>query len=72
MEQHKVEENKFDSFDAAKVFFQEQGFEIVQEAVPNFASLSALPHLLKFLPEEVRNSKAPPPKIQATWMMRAV
>ena len=72
MEQHNVEENKFDNYEAAQAFFEDQGFEIVREAVPDYQSLSVLPHLIRFLPEEVRNSKQPPPKIQATWMLRAV
>lgn len=71
-EQHNIEANKFESYDAARAFFKEQGFEVVKEAVPNYQELSVMPHLLKVLPEEVRNSKEPPPKIQATWMLRAV
>jgi O-methyltransferase involved in polyketide biosynthesis len=70
MEQHNVEENKFDSFEAAERFFSEQGFELVKEAVPDYQALSSLPYLMKFLPEEVRNSNQPPPKIQATWMLK--
>jgi O-methyltransferase involved in polyketide biosynthesis len=71
LEQHNIEENKFDSYEAAQAFFNEQGFELVKEAVPNYAALSAMQHLLPLLPEEVRNSKEPPPKIQATWMLKA-
>ncbi len=70
MEQHNIEENKFASYEAAEVFFKEQGFELVKEAVPNYAELSVMPQLLKVLPEELRASKQPPPKIQATWMLR--
>lgn len=70
-EQHNIEENKFDSYDAAAAFFKEQGFELVKEAIPDYSQLSVMPQLLKVLPEEVRNSKEPPPKIQATWMLRA-
>jgi O-methyltransferase involved in polyketide biosynthesis len=70
-EQHQIEENKFDNYDAAKVFFEEQGFEIVAEAIPDYAGLSIMPQIQKILPEEVRNSKEPPPKVQATWMLRA-
>ncbi len=72
LEQHKIEENKFDSYEAARDFFENLGFEIEKEAVPNYQELSVMPHLLKVLPEEVRNSKEPPPKIQATWMLKAV
>jgi O-methyltransferase involved in polyketide biosynthesis len=71
-EQHKIEENKFASYEAAQAFFEEQGFELVKEAVPNYQELSVMPHLLQVLPEEVRNSKTPPPKIQATWMRKAI
>jgi O-methyltransferase involved in polyketide biosynthesis len=71
-DQHNIEENKFDNYVAAERFFKEQGFEIVKEAVPDYASLSVMPQLMKVLPEEVRNSKEPPPKIQATWMLRAI
>jgi len=71
-EQHNIEENKFDSYDAAQQFFKEQGFELVTEAVPDYQSLSVMPHLMQAMPEEVRNSKEPPPKIQATWMLKAI
>ncbi len=71
-EQHNIEGNKFESYTAAEEFFRRQGLELVKEAVPDYQSLSVMPHLLKVLPEEVRNSKAPPPKIQATWMLKAV
>ncbi|GAA4451643.1 class I SAM-dependent methyltransferase [Rurimicrobium arvi] len=71
-EQHHIEENKFDSYEQAASFFREQGLEFVKEAVPDYASLSAMPHLVKLLPEEVRNSKQAPPKIQATWMLKAI
>jgi hypothetical protein len=69
-EQHQIEENKFDNYEAAKQFFEEQGFELVKEAVPDYESLSVMPNLMKVLPEEVRNSKEPPPKVQATWMLK--
>ncbi|RYE22264.1 MAG: hypothetical protein EOP51_13690 [Sphingobacteriales bacterium] len=71
-EQHHIEENKFDSYEAAEAFFKEQGFEVVKEAVPNYEALSVMPHLMKVLPEDVKNSKEPPPKIQATWMLKAI
>jgi O-methyltransferase involved in polyketide biosynthesis len=69
-EEHNIEDNKFDSYQVAETFFKEQGFEIVKEATPNFKELSVLPHLLNTMPLEIRNSKTPPPKIQATWMLK--
>ncbi|MFD2717818.1 class I SAM-dependent methyltransferase [Hymenobacter monticola] len=71
-EQHHIEENKFDSYEAARAFFAAQGFEAVAEAVPDYKSLTVLPQLLAVLPEEARNRQEPPPKVQATWMLRAV
>jgi len=68
--QHHIEDNKFDSYEAAEAFFNEQGFEIVKEASIDFKTLSVIPHLLKVLPPEARNSKNAPPKIQATWLLR--
>lgn len=46
-EQLKTEENKFESFKAAKAFFENAGFVIDKEAQVNRSKLSALPHLLK-------------------------
>ena len=56
-EQHNIEENKFESYDEAKRFFEEQGFELVKEAVPDYQSLSVLPQLMRVLPEEARNGE---------------
>lgn len=71
-EQHKIEENKFDSYEAAKTFFEDAGFEFLKEAVIDYSQLSATPHLISTLPPEARGQKGGPPKIQATWMLRAV
>jgi O-methyltransferase involved in polyketide biosynthesis len=71
-EQHKIEENKFDSYPEAESFFKNQGFELVQEANIDFRELSVMPYLAETLPAEFRDRKEPPPKIQATWMLRAV
>lgn len=71
-EQHNIEENKFENYEAAQAFFEDQGFRLAKEAVPNYQELSVMPHLLQVLPEEARNSKNPPPKIQATWMLEAI
>ena len=69
-EKHNIEENKFESYEAAEAFFKSEGFELVKEAIPDYASLSVLPQLLKVMPEEAKNKKEPPPNIQATWMLR--
>ncbi|GAB3583632.1 class I SAM-dependent methyltransferase [Hymenobacter daeguensis] len=71
-EQHHIEENKFDSYEAARAFFAGQGLEVVAEAVPDYQRLTVLPQLRQAVPEEARNRKEPPPKLQATWMLRVV
>ena len=71
-EKHNIEENKFENYEAAEAFFKSEGFELVKEAIPDYGKLSVTPHLLKVLPEEARKSKEPPPKIQATWMLKPI
>lgn len=71
-EQHNIEENKFDSYESAQRFFEELGFELVKESIPDYQSLSVVPQMMKSMPQEMRNSKEPPPKIQATWMLKAI
>jgi O-methyltransferase involved in polyketide biosynthesis len=71
-EKHNIEENKFENYEAAEAFFKSEGFELVKEATPDYGQLSVMPHLLKVLPEEARNRKEPPPKIQATWMLKPI
>lgn len=68
-EEHRIEENKFDSYEEAEAFFTEQGFKILKEATFDYHQLSVLPHLLETMPPEMRNKRNPPPKIQATWML---
>jgi O-methyltransferase involved in polyketide biosynthesis len=71
-EQHNVEENKFESFEEAKAFFNQIGFEIVKEAEIEPAKLTALPKLLENAdPEMIERMKAAG-KMQATWMLKAI
>lgn len=70
-DRHNIEENKFDSEEQALTFFKDLGFDLVTEAVPDYPALSVFPQIMKVLPEEAKNA-GPPPKIQATWMLKAV
>jgi O-methyltransferase involved in polyketide biosynthesis len=70
-EQHKIEDNKFDSYEQAETFFKEQGLTVLKEAAPNYGEMSVLPYLLETMPPAMRESKGAPPKIQATWMLGA-
>jgi O-Methyltransferase involved in polyketide biosynthesis len=68
-QEHKIEENKFDNFEEARVFFEEQGFKVIKEAEPNLKELSVMPRLLETMPQELKENRKPPPKLQATWML---
>lgn len=68
-QEHRIEENKFESYEEARVFFEEQGLKVLKEAEPNFKELSVLPKLMETMPQELRENRKPPPKIQATWML---
>jgi O-methyltransferase involved in polyketide biosynthesis len=70
LEQHRIEDNKFDSFEAAEAFFKKAGFVVDKEARPDHLKLSSLQHLLKSMTEkqiaEMRNT----PKFRATWRLK--
>jgi O-methyltransferase involved in polyketide biosynthesis len=68
--QHRIEENKFDSFEAAEEFFNEAGFEKVREAQADHARLSALPHLIGSASAEQAEKMEKTSRIQATWMLK--
>jgi hypothetical protein len=68
--QHRIEENKFESFDAAEDFFIEAGFEKVQEAQVDHARLSALPHLIGSASAGQAEKMQKISRIQATWMLK--
>lgn len=66
--QHQVEENKFTDFEQAKSFFEQNGFELDREADLDLSKLSAMPYLLKSLPEPMQDAKLP--TLRATWRLR--
>lgn len=66
---HRVEENKFDSFAAAETFFKQQGFVIDKEAQTDYTKLSSLQYLKNAM-EEVPGEKRTMPKIRATWRLK--
>src|SRR5947199_7598437 len=54
-EEMRVEENRFDSFEQAKEFFERMGFTIDKEAHLDYSALSIFPQVIKNLPPEHRN-----------------
>jgi O-methyltransferase involved in polyketide biosynthesis len=71
-EQQKTEDNSFESFEEAELFFKEMGFVIDREAQIKYSELDSFKYFLKSLTLrqlfKLRNGK----KIQATWRLKAV
>jgi O-methyltransferase involved in polyketide biosynthesis len=70
LEQHKIEENKFSSFEEAEDFFNQQGFVIDKEANVDPAKLSALNYFRNSIPKENASMFQNSPKMQVTWRLR--
>jgi O-methyltransferase involved in polyketide biosynthesis len=70
LEQHKTEENKFNSFEEAEAFFSRMGFEVDKEANVDRSKLSSLKYFLSSVTEENMTAFQKFPKIQTTWRLR--
>jgi O-methyltransferase involved in polyketide biosynthesis len=70
MEQHKIEENKFNSFEEAEVFFNRMGFLIDKEANVDCSRLSSLKYILNGNIEENYAAYQSFPKMQKTWRLK--
>jgi len=69
-EQHNIEENRFESFEEAEIFFKRMGFVIDKEANVDRAQLSSIKYLLKNSTIEQLSKLKNAGKIQATWRLR--
>ncbi|NVO12160.1 MAG: class I SAM-dependent methyltransferase [Bacteroidales bacterium] len=69
-EQHRIEENRFESFKEAEAFFKRMGFAIDKEAKIKKSKMSSLKYLIKSatLKQLFKMRKAV--KIQTTWRLR--
>ncbi|NVO19402.1 MAG: class I SAM-dependent methyltransferase [Bacteroidetes bacterium] len=69
-EYHRIEENKFDSFEDARAFFREMGFVVEAEASVNRKSISSMKYLFKNIGilKLLRLMKAG--KIHASWRLK--
>jgi len=70
LEQHKVEENMFNSFEEATELFTSMGFAIDKEAQPDFGKLSSMPHFLASVSPDALQRLQQRGKIHATWRLR--
>src|SRR5258706_4495713 len=68
--QHKIAENRFDSFGAAEEFFRSMGFVIDKEAEPDYSRLTALNNVFQAANEQQLELLKKTGKIQATWRLK--
>jgi hypothetical protein len=69
-ELYKIEENKFNSFEVAKVFFKRMGFDIDKEADVEDSKLSSLKYSSNGSIDENFIAFKNAPKMLATWRLR--
>jgi O-methyltransferase involved in polyketide biosynthesis len=69
-DQHHIEENKFESFEAAEKFFRKAGFTIDKKAEPDNTKITTLKYLLENATEEQLLNLRKAGKIQATWRLK--
>jgi O-methyltransferase involved in polyketide biosynthesis len=69
-EQHRVEENKFETFDEAKEFFNRMGFELDKEAEIDYSTMTAINQLIKYATAEDINKMRKMEKVHAIWRLK--
>lgn len=69
-EQHRIEENKFNSFEEAKEFFSQSGFIIDKIAEPDRAKLTALTQLVNNTDAAELQRMREAGKIQSSWRLK--
>jgi hypothetical protein len=70
LEQHKVDDNMFNSFEEATQLFTDMGFTIDREAEPDYASMTAIPYFMASASPELLQRMRQGGKIHATWRLR--
>ncbi|MEO6838074.1 MAG: class I SAM-dependent methyltransferase [Ginsengibacter sp.] len=72
LDQHKVNENMFESMKGATAFFESEGFTIDREAEPVYSQLDSYNYLIASASPEILAGMGKFPKIHATWRLKAV
>jgi len=70
LDEQRIDDNKFDSFEDAEEFFKGRGFVIDREAEIDYHTSSALPYIINKMPAILQQSTAQPLKIQTTWRLK--
>jgi O-methyltransferase involved in polyketide biosynthesis len=70
--EHHLEEKKFASFHDAEKFFNDVGFNVEKEAIPDYTRLTSFPQFLKATgPQALEELRRPgKPRLQATWRLK--
>jgi hypothetical protein len=71
-EQHNTEDNSFESFKEAEMFFKGMGFEIDKEAKIKYSEMSSFKYMIKSMTLRHLFKVRKGGKIQATWRLKAV
>jgi hypothetical protein len=69
-EQHRIEDNKFGSFEEAEAFFRRMGFVVDKEANVSRSQLSSMKYFLKSTSFRQLFKLRKAGRIQATWRLR--
>jgi O-methyltransferase involved in polyketide biosynthesis len=69
-EQHRIEENKFASFDEARAFFEDNGFVIDREENVDITTLGSMDYLRRSLKDHKIDTAGEVKKFQTTWRLR--
>jgi O-methyltransferase involved in polyketide biosynthesis len=69
-DQHRIEDNKFESFEAAEALFNKAGFVVDKEAKIDYTKTSALEYLLKNTTEEQLAEGRKVGRINTTWRLK--
>ncbi|MEN0054723.1 MAG: hypothetical protein AAGC65_13700 [Mucilaginibacter sp.] len=69
-EEHRIEENKFESFEAAEVFFKSEGFVIDKEAEPDYQASGSLKYLRASASPEQLYNIGKTGRIRTTWRLK--
>jgi len=70
LDEHRTEENKFESIESTEAFFKDQGFAIDKEAVPEYTKLSTLDYMIKSMSPELMAGAEKAKKIHTTWRLK--
>jgi O-methyltransferase involved in polyketide biosynthesis len=70
VDQQRIEDNMFDSFDLAARFFKDQGFVIDREAIDDYSKIVSVKYLFAQATETQSKEMQQQPNIRKTWRLK--